>query len=83
MMYIKQGLSKETLSYWDEILSRDSIIRGVKIYGLESFSFRISIGELGKRLCEDSGVMVRSWRLIKSFSLRPFTSQVFTTIGLR
>jgi len=45
----KQGLSKETLSYWDEILSRDSIIRGVKIYGLESFSFRISIGELGKK----------------------------------
>ena len=33
----KQGLSKKTLGYWDDVLGRDSIIRGVEMYGPEFF----------------------------------------------
>ncbi|MGC9107283.1 MAG: N-6 DNA methylase, partial [Infirmifilum sp.] len=33
----KQGLKKGTLGYWDEIFGRNSIIRGVEMYGPEFF----------------------------------------------
>ncbi len=33
----KQGLEKGTLGYWDEMLGRGSIIRGVEMYGPEFF----------------------------------------------
>lgn len=33
----KQGLKRKTLGYWDEILGKSSIIRGVEMYGPEFF----------------------------------------------
>jgi hypothetical protein len=33
----EQGLRRETLGYWDEILGKSSIIRGVEMYGPEFF----------------------------------------------
>jgi len=33
----EQGLKKETLGYWDDILGKSSIIRGIEMYGPEFF----------------------------------------------